>query len=81
MSYYFTKHHPPKHHVAMRPAYLLEPNHNNYYLCLDDDDTPPQALSKANPASGEGVLNAPMCATRLTCGPPRWSVRPAHRAE
>jgi hypothetical protein len=32
---YFTKQHHPKHHVAMRPAYLLEPNHDNYYSCLD----------------------------------------------
>jgi hypothetical protein len=43
----------------MRPAYLLEPNHDNYYSCLDDDLLPAQALSKANPASGEGVLNPP----------------------
>jgi hypothetical protein len=42
----------------MCPAYLLEPKQDNYYACLDDD-IPPQAPSNVNPASGEGVLNAP----------------------
>jgi hypothetical protein len=55
---YFTKHHAPKHHVAMRPAYLLEPKNDNYYSCLDDDISP-QALSKPKPTSGEGVLIGP----------------------
>ncbi len=64
----------------MRPAYLLEPNHDNYYSCLDDD-LPPQALSKANPASGEGVLNPPARARPLTHGPARRTDRPARRAE
>jgi hypothetical protein len=77
---YFTKHHHPKHHVAMRPAYPLEPNHDNYYSCLDDD-LPPQALSKANPTSGEGVLNPPARARPLTHGPARQTDIPAHRAE
>jgi hypothetical protein len=77
---YFTKHHPPKHHVAMRPAYLLEPNQDNYYSCLDDD-IPPQALSKANPASGEGVLNSRARATQHTRGHSQWTDRPACRAQ
>jgi hypothetical protein len=77
---YFTKHHHPKHHVAMRPAYLLEPNHDNYYSCLDDDG-PPQAPSKASPASGEGVLKARARATHMPRGPARRSVRPARSAE
>jgi hypothetical protein len=71
---YFTKHHHPKHHAAMRPAYLLEPNHDNYYSCLDDD-LPPQALSKANPASGEGVLNPPTRARPLARGRARQTDR------
>jgi hypothetical protein len=77
---YFTKHHPPKHHVAMRPAYLLELNQDNYYSCLDND-IPTQAPSKANPASGEGVLNAPAHATQRTCGHSQRTDRPARRAE
>jgi hypothetical protein len=74
---YFTKHHPPKHHFAMRPAYFLEPNQDNYYSCLDND-IPPQAPSKANPTSGEGVLNAPALATQLTCGHSQRTDRPAY---
>jgi hypothetical protein len=77
---YFTKHHPPKHHVAVRPAYLLEPNQDNYYSCLDDD-IPPQAPSKDNPASGEGVLNAPARATQRTRGHSQPTDRPTRRAE
>jgi hypothetical protein len=77
---YFTRHHPPKHHVAMRPAYLLETNQDNYYSCLDDH-IPPQAPSKANPASGEGVLNAPARATQRTRGHSQPTDRPARRAE
>jgi hypothetical protein len=77
---YFSKHHHPKHHVAMRPAYLLEPNRDNYYSCLDDD-LPPLTPSKANPTSGEGVLNAPARAGQRTRGPARRTNRPARRAE
>jgi hypothetical protein len=77
---YFTKHHPPKNNVAMRPPYLLEPNQDNYYSC-SDDDIPPQALSKANPASGEGVLNARARATQHTRGHSQRTDRPANRAE
>jgi hypothetical protein len=77
---YSTKHHHSKHHVVMHPAYLLEPNHDNYYLCLDDD-LPPQSLSKAHPANGEGVLNPPARARPRTRGPARWTDRPACRAE
>jgi hypothetical protein len=64
----------------MRPAYLLEPNHDNYYSCLDDDLLP-QALSKANLASSEGVLNPPAQARPLTHGPARRTDRPAGRAK
>jgi hypothetical protein len=77
---YFTKHHHPTHHVAMRPAHLLEPNQVNYYSCLDDG-IPPQALSKANPTGGEGVLSAPVRATQRTPGPSRRTDLPAGRAE
>ncbi len=77
---YSTNHHHPKHHVAMRPAFPLHPNHDNYYSCLDDDG-PPQAPSKASPASGEGVLKARARATHMPRGPARRSVRPARSAE
>jgi hypothetical protein len=64
----------------MCPAYLLEPKQDNYYACLDDD-IPPQAPSNVNPASGEGVLNAPLRATQRTRGHSQWPDRPARRAE
>jgi len=45
---YFSKHHPAKHHQAMRPSYLQQPNkHCSYYAALT---WPP----KIHP--GEGVL-------------------------
>jgi hypothetical protein len=64
----------------MHLAYLLEPNQDNYYSCLDND-IPPQAPSKANPASGQGVLNAPARATQRTRGHSQRTDRPARRAE
>jgi hypothetical protein len=44
---YFTKHHPAKHHQAMRSTYLYVPGSTqNYFDCLssDDDDAPDSLL-------------------------------------
>jgi Reverse transcriptase (RNA-dependent DNA polymerase) len=69
---YFSKHHPTKHHQAIRSAYLHEPNSKNYFEVLreqklddDNEQAPPPSrtfLTNGNTASnyacGEGVLIA-----------------------
>ena len=54
---YFTKHHPPTHHQAVRPLYLHEEAAtNNYYDCLvDDSDDETVVISNRSRSSGEGV--------------------------
>jgi len=51
---YFTKHHPAKHHQAIRSAYLHDPTATTNYFeclqCIDDDD------DDDDDTSGEGVL-------------------------
>jgi hypothetical protein len=44
---YFTKHHPPSHHIKMRPTILHSPSHNRFALLATDDDDDPDDFSAA----------------------------------
>jgi hypothetical protein len=60
---YFTKHHPPSHHQAIRSSYLhdAKDRSKNYFECLQDaEDTPdaPRTVHFPDSDSGEGVLIA-----------------------
>jgi hypothetical protein len=61
---YFTKHHPPQHHQAIRSVYLhnaaADAASRNYFECLQDDEddppSPPRSVHFQDSDSGEGVL-------------------------
>ena len=53
---YFTKHHPAKHHQAIRSTYLFQPGSKNYFECLADDDNEETSHDKIPNGNGEGVL-------------------------
>jgi hypothetical protein len=68
---YHSKHHPPAHHINMRPIYLYSPDNpnRNAYACLAEDEepdaphnassvasAPPDTISEQSLDSGEGVL-------------------------
>jgi Reverse transcriptase (RNA-dependent DNA polymerase) len=55
---YFTKHHPPSHHQAIRSAYLHEPlaASKNFFDILRDDEDDPDDPASASHSPGEGVL-------------------------
>ena len=57
---YFTKHHPPSHHQAIRSTYLYEPTDpsRNYFDCLQDEDENALPNPAVDTAAGEGVLNS-----------------------
>jgi hypothetical protein len=75
---YYTKHHPAKHHQAVRFEAVHEPRSKpNYYAALsldqDDDIASPLPSSLKTPIRGEGVLIAgarqPGRLTRRTSNP------------
>ena len=58
---YFTKHHPPSHHQAIRSSYLHDDTDRskNYFECLQDNEdetTSPRSVHFQDSDRGEGVL-------------------------
>jgi hypothetical protein len=73
---YFTKHHPPSHHKAIRSSYLHDPadRSKNYFECLQDNEeapSPPRSVHFQDSDSGEGVLisSEPGTGTQGTSNP------------
>jgi hypothetical protein len=80
---YWTKNHPVKHNVKMRP-HVLHTDKSNRYAPLADN--PPQTTGKPSPNAGEGVLipndarahhlKAPVTSRRRTSIPPLEGNKP-----
>jgi Reverse transcriptase (RNA-dependent DNA polymerase) len=79
---YFTKHHPPSHHQAIRSAYLHEPaaTRNFFEILRDDDAEDTDDFAAATHSPGEGVLIPDVPETQDTTSQDQDRAQPAIRA-